>query len=246
MILFIDNYDSFTYNLVQYLGSLQPNLEVVRNDRITLKEIEEKNPTNIILSPDRDIPKTQVSVKRLSGIFRGSSILGICLGHQAICEVYGGEIAPASHLMHGKTSQIFPKGVSPLFEGIDGAFRGARYHSLALKRETLPDCLRVTALAEDGEVMAVEHRDYPVYGLAVSPGIHTYGAGNEISGKLFKNTGKKGKNAHDKGSHSHTDGRERFGLRHRKGGYGGDDGRQSHTGADGSFFGGAADAGGKY
>ena len=170
MILFIDNYDSFTYNLVQYLGSLQPNLEVVRNDRITLKEIEEKNPTHIILSPGPGYPKDAGICEEVIRHFQGKiPILGICLGHQAICEVYGGEIAPASHLMHGKTSQIFPKGVSPLFEGIDGAFRGARYHSLALKRETLPDCLRVTALAEDGEVMAVEHRDYPVYGLQFHP-----------------------------------------------------------------------------
>lgn len=170
MILFIDNYDSFTYNLVQYLGSLQPNLEVVRNDRITLKEIEEKNPTHIILSPGPGYPKDAGICEEVIRHFQGKiPILGICLGHQAICEVYGGEIAPASHLMHGKTSQIFPKGVSPLFEGIDGAFRGARYHSLALKRETLPDCLRVTALAEDGEVMAVEHRDCPVYGLQFHP-----------------------------------------------------------------------------
>ncbi len=246
MILFIDNYDSFTYNLVQYLGSLQPNLEVVRNDRITLKEIEEKNPTHIILSPGPGYPKDAGICEEVIRHFQGKiPILGICLGHQAICEVYGGEIAPASHLMHGKTSQIFPKGVSPLFEGIDGAFRGARYHSLALKRETLPDCLRVTALAEDGEVMAVEHRDYPVYGLQFHPESILTEQGMNFW-KTFKNTGKKGKNAHDKGSHSHTDGRERFGLRHRKGGYGGDDGRQSHTGADGSFFGGAADAGGKY
>lgn len=170
MILLIDNYDSFTYNLVQYLGTLQPDIRVVRNDKITVEEIAQMNPTHIVLSPGPGYPAKagicEEVVKTLAGEI---PILGVCLGHQAICEAYGAVIAPARQLMHGKQSLVDVEQSCPLFHGLPAKIQAARYHSLIAREETIPDCLQITATAENGEVMAVAHREYPVYGLQFHP-----------------------------------------------------------------------------
>ena len=170
MILLIDNYDSFTYNLVQYLGTLQPDIRVVRNDKITVEEIAQMNPTHIVLSPGPGYPKDAGICEQAVEAFQGKiPILGICLGHQAICEVYGAVIAPAEKLMHGKKSRITLAADCELFAGMGREMDAARYHSLAVQEEGLPECLRVLARTEDGEIMAMRHRKYPVVGLQFHP-----------------------------------------------------------------------------
>lgn len=170
MILFIDNYDSFTYNLVQFAGSINPDIKVVRNDGITVEEIKALNPSHIILSPGPGFPKDagvcEEVIDKLKGIY---PILGVCLGHQAICEVFGAEITHAKKLMHGKKSDIKIDTSCPIFEGIPEITEGARYHSLIAKRDTIPECLKVIAEDMTGEVMAVKHRDFDVYGLQFHP-----------------------------------------------------------------------------
>ena len=174
MILLIDNYDSFSYNLVQMIGSLNPDIRVVRNDRITTEEIEAMNPSHLILSPGPGYPKDagilEEAVANLKGKF---PILGVCLGHQGICEAFGGTIAHARKLMHGKQSMIridCGRGGCPLFEGLPPRIPAARYHSLAAVPESLPEELELTARdCEEGEVMAVQHREYPIYGLQFHP-----------------------------------------------------------------------------
>ena len=170
MILLIDNYDSFTYNLVQYLGTIQPDIHVVRNDKITVEEIEKMSPTHIVLSPGPGYPKDAGVCEAVIRTFEGKiPILGICLGHQAICEVYGAVIAPAEKLMHGKKSLISLKKGCELFRGLGVQTDAARYHSLVARKETIPDVLEVTAESEEGEIMAVQHKKYPVYGLQFHP-----------------------------------------------------------------------------
>ncbi len=170
MVLLIDNYDSFTYNLVQYLGTLQPDVRVVRNDKVTVEEIAEMAPDYIVLSPGPGYPKDAGICERVVKEFQGKiPILGICLGHQAICEVYGAVIAPARELMHGKKSRISLNQDCELFAGLGQELDAARYHSLVAKRETVPDTLIVTAVSLEGEVMAVQHSRYPVYGLQFHP-----------------------------------------------------------------------------
>lgn len=170
MILLIDNYDSFSYNLFQLVGSLDPDIKVIRNDAASTKEIEEMNPDAIILSPGPGRPEDAGIcidvVKELGGKI---PILGVCLGHQSICTAYGGTISYARELMHGKQSQTKLDLNSPLFHGLPDTIPVARYHSLALLEETLPECLKVTARTEDGEVMAVAHRTDPVFGLQFHP-----------------------------------------------------------------------------
>lgn len=170
MILLIDNYDSFSYNLVQFAGSINPDIKVIRNDEKTIEEIEEMNPDQIILSPGPGYPKDagicEEIVLKLQGKF---PILGVCLGHQAICEVYGGKISHAKELMHGKKSRIKIDSNSPIFEGMEEEMDAARYHSLAAEAESLPKDLKVIAVSRDGEVMAVQHEKYPVYGLQFHP-----------------------------------------------------------------------------
>ena len=156
MILVIDNYDSFTYNLVQYLGTIRPDIQVVRNDQVTLEEIEKWDPSHILLSPGPGYPEEAGICINVVKKFQGKiPILGICLGHQAICQAYGAVIAPAKELMHGKKSLVTLKSDCSLFAGLGVTIEAARYHSLAVKRDTLPDCLKITAQTEDGEVMAV-------------------------------------------------------------------------------------------
>ncbi len=170
MILFIDNYDSFTYNLVQFCGSVNPDVKVVRNDEITVEEIEKLNPSHIILSPGPGYPKNagvcEEVIEKLKGKY---PILGVCLGHQAICEVFGAEIVHAKKLMHGKKSDIFVDTDCKIFHGLPQAVQGSRYHSLIADADTIPDELIVTAKDEIGEVMAVKHRDYEIYGLQFHP-----------------------------------------------------------------------------
>ncbi len=170
MILLIDNYDSFSYNLFQLVGSLDPDIKVIRNDAMTTGQIEELSPKAIILSPGPGKPEDAgiciEVVKKLGGRF---PILGVCLGHQAICTAYGGTVSYAKELMHGKQSVAKLTRSCALFEGLPDSIPVARYHSLALLRDTLPDCLTITAQTEDGEVMAVAHKDYPVFGLQFHP-----------------------------------------------------------------------------
>lgn len=170
MILLIDNYDSFSYNLFQLVGSLDPDIKVIRNDAMTTGQIEELSPKAIILSPGPGKPEDAgiciEVVKKLGGRF---PILGVCLGHQAICTAYGGTVSYAKELMHGKQSVAKLTGSCSLFEGLPDSIPVARYHSLALLKDTLPDCLTITAQTVDGEVMAVAHKDYPVFGLQFHP-----------------------------------------------------------------------------
>lgn len=170
MILLIDNYDSFSYNLYQLMGSMEPELTVIRNDALTVEEIQEKKPSAIVLSPGPGRPADAgicvEAVRRFCGTI---PILGVCLGHQAICEAFGGVVSYAKELMHGKASMIRLDTESALFRGMEQEILAARYHSLAALRQKLPDCLQVTAQTADGEIMAVQHRKYPVYGLQFHP-----------------------------------------------------------------------------
>lgn len=170
MILLIDNYDSFSYNLVQYIGSIETDIQIIRNDAKTIEEIERMKPQAIILSPGPGYPKDAgVCIEVVKKLGERIPILGVCLGHQAICEAYGAKITHAKKLMHGKQSMIRLKEDDILFPGIPSPAPVARYHSLAADTESLPDCLEITAKTEDGEVMAVHHREYPVYGVQFHP-----------------------------------------------------------------------------
>ncbi len=169
MILMIDNYDSFTYNLVQYLGELGEELLVFRNDKITIQEIDELRPDRLVISPGPGSPKDAGVSKSLIAHFAGKvPILGVCLGHQCIGEVYGGRIIRANRLMHGKTSLIYHDGKG-LFAGLPNPFEATRYHSLLVEREGLPGCLEVTAETEEGEVMGIRHREFTVEGVQFHP-----------------------------------------------------------------------------
>ncbi|MBN8594606.1 MAG: aminodeoxychorismate/anthranilate synthase component II [Anaerolineae bacterium] len=177
MILVIDNYDSFTYNLVQQMGEFGADLCVIRNDQITLNEIRGLNPSHIVISPgpgDPDDSGVSLDVLReLSGV---TPILGVCLGHQAIGQVFGGVVKRAPRLMHGKTSMIQHTG-DAMFDGLPNPFEATRYHSLIVERETLPDSLLITAETAEGEIMGLRHREYPVYGVQFHPEsiLTTYG-----------------------------------------------------------------------
>lgn len=170
MILLIDNYDSFSYNLYQLAGEIENDILVKRNDEITTDEIETLAPTHIILSPGPGYPKDAGVCIDIVRRFTGRiPILGVCLGHQAVCEAFGAVIAHAKQLMHGKQSEIILDGSCPLFSGLPGTIKVARYHSLIAKTETLPGVLIVTAQDAAGEIMAVRHRDFDVYGLQFHP-----------------------------------------------------------------------------
>ena len=170
MILLIDNYDSFSYNLYQLIGEIDPDIRVIRNDEMTVEEIEAMKPDRIILSPGPGRPEDAgVIMEAARTLGEKIPILGVCLGHQAICAAFGAAVTYAKELMHGKQSQIRFDTDSPLFRGCPQTAPAARYHSLAVDADTLPDCLRVTARTVDGEVMAVEHRDYPIFGVQFHP-----------------------------------------------------------------------------
>ena len=170
MLLLIDNYDSFSYNLYQMLGALEPDIRVIRNDAMTVEEIEALQPSAIIISPGPGKPSDSGICEEVIAKLRTKlPILGVCLGHQAICEVYGATVGHAKTLMHGKQSLTTLEAESPLFAGLGTQTKVARYHSLSVEEDTLPETLIVTARADDGEVMAVQDRDYPVYGLQFHP-----------------------------------------------------------------------------
>ncbi len=170
MILIIDNYDSFTYNLYQLIGSIEPDMKVIRNDECTIDEIRQMAPSAIILSPGPGKPSDAgICEEVVTELGKEIKILGVCLGHQAICEAFGGTVAHAKKLMHGKQSEAKVDNTSKLFKGLEKSVKVARYHSLALKEETLPSCLKVVATADDGEIMAVEHVEYPIYGVQFHP-----------------------------------------------------------------------------
>jgi anthranilate synthase component 2 len=169
MLLMIDNYDSFTYNLVQYFGELGQDVRVFRNDAITLKEIAAMAPDYLVISPGPCSPKEAgISVAVIREFAGKLPILGVCLGHQSIGYAFGGEIVHAKQLMHGKLSSVHHADVG-IFSGLPNPFTATRYHSLAIRRETLPDCLEVTAWTDDGEIMGVRHTEYPIQGVQFHP-----------------------------------------------------------------------------
>jgi para-aminobenzoate synthetase component II len=169
MIVLIDNYDSFTYNLVQYFGELEPDIRVFRNDAIDVAGVDALRPDRIIISPGPCTPKEAgISIEVIQRLGPKYPILGVCLGHQSIGAAYGGEVVRAERIMHGKTSAVRHNKHS-FFEGIPSPFIAARYHSLLIKRETCPVELEITAQTESGEIMAVAHRDYPVWGVQFHP-----------------------------------------------------------------------------
>ena len=169
MILMIDNYDSFTYNLVQYLGELGEKLIVQRNDAITARKVARLNPSSIVISPGPGTPSDAGVSNELIRTFAGKiPILGVCLGHQCIGEVFGGEVVRATRPMHGKTSHIFHRDAA-LFKRLPNPFEATRYHSLIVKRESLPDILTVTAWTSEKEIMGLQHRTLPVYGVQFHP-----------------------------------------------------------------------------
>lgn len=169
MLLMIDNYDSFTYNLVQYIGELGEDIKVFRNDKITIHEIEKLDPEKVVISPGPCTPKEAgISVELIRHFARKIPILGVCLGHQSIGAAFGGEIIRAPRLMHGKTSMIFHDGKT-IFKGLPNPFEATRYHSLVIKKETLPDCLEITAWSDMDEIMGVRHKEYIVEGVQFHP-----------------------------------------------------------------------------
>lgn len=170
MILLIDNYDSFAYNLYQLIGSINEDIKVVRNDEISVEEIEKINPSCIIISPGPGKPsEAGIIEKVIQTYYKNYPILGVCLGHQAIVEAFGGIVGYAKSVMHGKSSTIKIDTNNPLFKGIEEKIKVARYHSLAAKKENLPECLQIIGESDDGEIMAVCHKNYPIYGLQFHP-----------------------------------------------------------------------------
>ena len=169
MILVLDNYDSFTYNLVQYFGELGADLHVVRNDQITVAEIEKLAPERIVVSPGTCTPhEAGISSEVIKTFGERLPILGVCLGHQCIGEVYGGEVVRADRLMHGKTSPILHTGKG-VFQNLPSPFEATRYHSLIVKRDTLPNVLEITAETAEGEIMGLQHKTLPVHGVQFHP-----------------------------------------------------------------------------
>ncbi len=169
MLLMIDNYDSFTYNLVQYFGELGQEVKVIRNDAITVDEIGQMKPDYLVISPGPCAPaQAGVSLAAIKEYAGKIPLLGVCLGHQAIGEAFGGKIIHAQQLMHGKTSPVFHKDVG-VFRGLPNPITCTRYHSLAIERASLPNCLEITAETEDGEIMGVRHKTLPVEGVQFHP-----------------------------------------------------------------------------
>ncbi|HLP17098.1 MAG TPA: aminodeoxychorismate/anthranilate synthase component II [Bacteroidota bacterium] len=169
MFLIIDNYDSFTYNLVQYMGELHADMKIVRNDKITLDEIHELRPEGIVISPGPCTPKEAgVSVPVITRFAPDIPILGVCLGHQSIGEAFGGNVVKAEAVVHGKTSTVHHNGKG-IFQGIPQDFTAARYHSLVISQKNFPEALEITALSDDNTIMGVRHRTYPVFGVQFHP-----------------------------------------------------------------------------
>lgn len=186
MILMIDNYDSFTYNLVQYLGELGQEIKVFRNDKITLERIKKLRPKKIVISPGPGRPENAgISGRVISELAGKIPILGVCLGHQAIGYVYGGKIINARHLMHGKTSLIYHNRQT-IFKGIANPFAATRYHSLLIERKTLPSCLEITAWTKENEIMGVKHKDFLLWGVQFHPESILTKSGKDILANFLK------------------------------------------------------------
>ncbi|MGG7622175.1 aminodeoxychorismate/anthranilate synthase component II [Bacillus coreaensis] len=169
MILMIDNYDSFTFNLVQYLGELGETLEVKRNDAISIQDIQELGPNFLMVSPGPCSPnEAGISLRAIEEFAGKIPVFGVCLGHQSIAQVFGGDVVQAERLMHGKTSLMYHDGKT-IFEGLPNPFPATRYHSLIVKRETLPECFEISAWTKEGEIMAIRHKDLPVEGVQFHP-----------------------------------------------------------------------------
>jgi len=169
MLLIIDNYDSFTYNLVQYFGELKAEILVKRNDEITPDEVAELKPTHIVISPGPGTPdQAGVSNELIQRFGPSTPLLGVCLGHQCIGQVFGGQVVRAERLMHGKTSPVFHDSKN-VFKGLPNPFDATRYHSLIVKRDTLPSCLKITAETAEEEIMGLRHESYPIYGVQFHP-----------------------------------------------------------------------------
>lgn len=181
MILMIDNYDSFTYNLVQYLGEMGQELVVKRNDQVTVKEIEEElKPKFLMISPGPCTPNEAGVSMEVIEYFAGKiPILGVCLGHQSIAQVFGGDVVRADRLMHGKTSEMLHDGKT-IFKDVRNPFVATRYHSLIVKRETLPDCFEISSETKEGEIMAIRHKTLPVEGVQFHPESIMTGAGKVL------------------------------------------------------------------
>ncbi len=170
MIVLVDNYDSFSYNLYQLIGEIEPDIKVIRNDERTVEEIRAMHPDRIILSPGPGRPENAgVTIEVVKTLGKEIPMLGVCLGHQAICAAFGANVTYAKKLMHGKQSVVKLDADCKLFAGCPATAPVARYHSLAADADTLPDCLKVTALTSDGEIMAVQHKEYPIYGVQFHP-----------------------------------------------------------------------------
>lgn len=170
MILLIDNYDSFSYNLYQLIGSLDPDIQVIRNDAMSVEEIDRLHPEAIIISPGPGRPEDAgICIETVQKLGCRIPILGVCLGHQSIAMAYGGKVGYARTLMHGKQSVAELDTASPLFTGLPDKTKVARYHSLSADPDTLPDCLQIIARADDDEIMAVQHKEYPVFGMQFHP-----------------------------------------------------------------------------
>ncbi len=170
MILLVDNYDSFSYNLYQYIGEIDENIRVIRNDEMTVEEIRKMNPDRIILSPGPGRPENAgIIIEVIQKLGSEIPILGVCLGHQAICASFGATITYAKQLMHGKQSKVTFDTDSLIFSGLEKSGLVARYHSLAADRDTMPECLKVTAVTDDGEIMAVQHEKYDIFGVQFHP-----------------------------------------------------------------------------
>ncbi len=186
MLLMIDNYDSFTYNLVQYFAELGEDVAVHRNDEVTLAQIEALQPQYIVISPGPCTPnEAGISVPVIKTFASRIPILGVCLGHQSIGQAFGGNIIHASQLMHGKTSLIHHNDTS-VFTGLDNPFTATRYHSLVIERESLPDCLEITAWADDGEIMGVRHKTLAVHGVQFHPESILTEHGHDLLGNFLK------------------------------------------------------------
>ncbi|WP_307402689.1 anthranilate synthase component II [Desulfofundulus luciae] len=169
MVIMIDNYDSFVYNLVQYLQELGQQVRVFRNDRVTLEEMEDLSPSHIVISPGPCTPdEAGISLAAIKHFAGRIPILGVCLGHQAIGQAFGGRVVRAGRPMHGKTSLVYHDGTG-IYRGLPNPFAAARYHSLLVERETLPGCLAITAQTDQGEIMGLRHREYPVEGVQFHP-----------------------------------------------------------------------------
>ena len=192
MILLIDNYDSFSYNLYQLVGELEPDIRVIRNDAMTVEEIRSLGPDGIIISPGPGKPEDSgICPEVIRHLGSEIPILGVCLGHQAICMVYGATVSYARQLMHGKQSDTEFDTGCPLFEGCPETAPVARYHSLAAVEDTIPECLQITARTTEGEIMAVKHRDYDIYGVQFHPESIMTPDGRQMLKNFVRLTGKK-------------------------------------------------------